>query len=290
MAAQRNITKELKILLENSPLGIVLTDTQGKFLYTNRSFQEMLGYTEEEMLSKTVFDITHPDCTASSYEAIKEAFTEQKYVSLEKKYLHKNGEAIDAITRIATVVDEDGNTYQCTNIENISEHKRIEQKLIYLATHDELTGILNRREFEQRAEALIKNSQEHGYKHILLFMDLDQFKTVNDTCGHAAGDILLCELSTLLKNKLRARDTFARLGGDEFGILVEHCTPENASRIIDTIKTAVQDYAFKWNDQVFTLDISIGMAAINKTSHDLQHLIAEADGACYQEKKGKAKA
>ncbi len=288
MAAKRDTNRELEILLENSPLGIVLTDTEGKFLYTNRSFQEMLGYTEVEMLEKSVFDITHPDCASRSYEAIKEAFSEQEYISMEKKYVHKNGTAIDAITRIATVVDEDGNAYQCTNIENISEHKRIEQKLIHLATHDELTGELNRREFEQRAEMLLKSSQEKKHEHTLLFMDLDQFKVINDNCGHAAGDELLCELSAMLKNKLRARDTFARLGGDEFGVLVEHCSLENAKRIVDIIKAAVQDYEFKCNEQSFTVGISIGMAAIDEKSTDLQSLMAKADSECYREKKEKA--
>jgi diguanylate cyclase (GGDEF)-like protein len=162
--------------------------------------------------------------------------------------------------------------------------ERIDQataRLIYQASHDALTGLINRREFEQRLERTLLSAQQQGREHVLCYMDLDQFKVINDTSGHAAGDELLRQLALLLKGKLRERDTLARLGGDEFALLLENCSIQDALEVADTFRAEVQRYRFKWEDRIFSVGMSVGVVAINPDSGTTASLLSAADAACY---------
>lgn len=154
-------------------------------------------------------------------------------------------------------------------------------RLIYQASHDALTGLINRREFEQRLERLLLSALEQGREHVLCYMDLDQFKVINDSCGHAAGDELLRQLALLLKAKLRERDTLARLGGDEFALLLENCSIVDALEVADTFRAEVQRFRFQWEDRVFSVGMSVGVVAINADSSTSASLLSAADAACY---------
>jgi diguanylate cyclase (GGDEF)-like protein len=162
--------------------------------------------------------------------------------------------------------------------------ERIDQataRLIYQAAHDSLTGLVNRREFEQRLDRAVLASQQHGRTHALCYMDLDQFKVVNDTCGHVAGDEMLCQLALLLKALMRERDTLARLGGDEFGMLLENCDLEDALKVADECRTAIQRYHFKWSNRIFAVGASIGLVMIDEDAGAAASLLSAADAACY---------
>lgn len=154
-------------------------------------------------------------------------------------------------------------------------------RLVYQASHDALTGLINRREFELRLERLCQSAIQQGREHALCYMDLDQFKIINDSCGHAAGDELLRQLAILLKSKLRERDTLARLGGDEFALLLENCALEDAVQVADLFRAEVQRFRFKWGDRIFGVGISVGMVAINCDSGTAANLLSAADAACY---------
>lgn len=154
-------------------------------------------------------------------------------------------------------------------------------RLVYQASHDALTGLINRREFEQRLERAVQSALHQGREHALCYMDLDQFKVINDSCGHAAGDELLLQLSLLLKNNLRERDTLARLGGDEFALLLENCTIEDALEVADTFRAEVQRFRFKWKDRIFAVGMSVGMVALTRDSGTAASLLSAADAACY---------
>ena len=154
-------------------------------------------------------------------------------------------------------------------------------RLVYQASHDMLTGLINRREFEQRLERLRLSALQQGREHALCYMDLDQFKVINDTCGHAAGDELLRQLALLLKGNLRDRDTLARLGGDEFALLLENCSVSDALVVADTFRAEVQRFRFKWEDRIFAVGMSVGMVAINPDSGTAASLLSAADAACY---------
>ena len=162
--------------------------------------------------------------------------------------------------------------------------ERIDQataRLIYQASHDALTGLINRREFEQRLERALLSAELQGREHVLCYMDLDQFKVINDTCGHAAGDELLRQLALLLKGNLRERDTLARLGGDEFALLLENCSIQDALEVADTFRAEVQRYRFKWEDRIFSVGMSVGVVAITSDSGTTASLLSAADAACY---------
>ncbi|HUX30062.1 MAG TPA: EAL domain-containing protein [Thiobacillus sp.] len=154
-------------------------------------------------------------------------------------------------------------------------------RLVYQASHDALTGLINRREFEQRLERTLLSALQQNREHALCYMDLDQFKVINDSCGHAAGDELLRQLALLLKGNLRERDTLARLGGDEFALLLENCSIPDALEVADTFRAEVQRFRFKWGDRIFTIGMSAGMVAINRDSGTVASLLSAADAACY---------
>jgi diguanylate cyclase (GGDEF)-like protein len=157
--------------------------------------------------------------------------------------------------------------------------------LRYQTQHDDLTGLINRREFEVRLERCLKSVHENNAQHVFCYLDLDQFKLVNDTCGHVAGDELLKQVSLLLDNRMRDRDTLARLGGDEFGLLLENCSLSDASHITNALLKLVRDYRFMYDDKIFNVGVSIGLVVINAGFDSVSDVIHAADMACYSAKK-----
>jgi diguanylate cyclase (GGDEF)-like protein len=143
---------------------------------------------------------------------------------------------------------------------------------------------VNRREFEDRVDAALATARNSARQHALLFMDLDRFKVVNDTSGHAAGDAFLAPVSALLPEKLRESDTRARLGGDEFGVLLDGCPPDRAERIAADLLAAVRDFRFEWDGRSFTVGISIGLTAMADGSASRADIFRAADAACYAAK------
>ena len=157
--------------------------------------------------------------------------------------------------------------------------------LRYQTQHDDLTGLINRREFEVRLERCLKSVHENNAQHVFCFLDLDQFKLVNDTSGHVAGDELLKQVSLLLDNRMRDRDTLARLGGDEFGLLLENCSLSDASQISNALLKLVRDYRFMYEDKIFNVGVSIGLVVLNTGFESVSDVIHAADMACYSAKK-----
>jgi diguanylate cyclase (GGDEF)-like protein len=163
-------------------------------------------------------------------------------------------------------------------------HDEAEKNYRFLRYHDNLTNLVNRQEFEARIDEALREVKSSRDTHVLMFLDLDQFKVVNDTCGHTAGDELLVRTTKILKSHIRDRDTLARLGGDEFGILLRNCTQDEAMETAGRIKTAVKDARFIWAGKPFEVTISIGMVAVNEHVTDHHELLSCADIACYAAK------
>jgi diguanylate cyclase (GGDEF)-like protein/PAS domain S-box-containing protein len=164
---------------------------------------------------------------------------------------------------------------------DVTEMRALSNQLNYQATHDSLTSLINRREFEKRLEQAINTSINDDEQHILCYLDLDQFKVVNDTCGHIAGDELLKLIAVTLRSQIRESDLIARLGGDEFGILLRNCNLEKAKIIINKTKNAINDIRFVWDDKSFNIGLSVGIVRINKHSGNLYHILSAADTSCY---------
>jgi len=178
--------------------------------------------------------------------------------------------------------------YQSKLKVEITSHKKTAAELFkekerfsYHATHDALTGLINRHEFDRRLTTALARTRIDKSKHAILYLDLDQFKVVNDTCGHIAGDELLRQLTTLLKNVIRDEDTLARLGGDEFGVLLDYCELPKAEQIAEILRETIQDFRFSWDDNIFSIGASIGVVAIDEDSEGLTNILSTADTACY---------
>jgi diguanylate cyclase (GGDEF)-like protein len=171
-------------------------------------------------------------------------------------------------------------------LHDITDTLALTEKLSFQATHDSLTGLINRAEFDLRMHLLLNQLQtsEATDKHALLYMDLDQFKIVNDSCGHMAGDELLRHISERLQQRLKDKDTIARLGGDEFGVLIENSNRKSAQEIADRLRKEVENFRFQWKDKTFSLGISIGIVMIDKNSESPDILLSMADRACYSAK------
>ncbi len=169
--------------------------------------------------------------------------------------------------------------------DNLQERIRsATEQLSYQASHDVLTGLINRREFETRLERALQAARQHGNVHALFFLDLDQFKIVNDTCGHNAGDELLRQIAHQLRQKIRERDTLARIGGDEFTVLLENCHLDDAVEVAQELRQAVQNFRFAWEEKVFAIGASIGIVMITQASETSAILLSQADSACYTAK------
>lgn len=166
---------------------------------------------------------------------------------------------------------------------DVSQIQEMAQQLSWQASHDPLTGLVNRREFERRLAVLIESARGDARPHALLYMDLDNFKTVNDTCGHAAGDELLLQLTTVMQSRMRGSDTLARVGGDEFGVLLEACPLDQAVRIANGLREAVRDFRFVWQDKTFGIGVSAGLVTIDGVD-SVSRVLANADATCYDAK------
>ena len=169
-------------------------------------------------------------------------------------------------------------------VRDISERKEAEKTIHHMAYHDALTGLVNRHEFENRMTHALGSAKERGIEHALLYLDLDQFKVINDTCGHDAGDELLKQLAKLIHEPVRERDTLARLGGDEFGILLENCPVDRAEEIANQVVRLVREYRFIWYDKTFSVGASIGIALLADASQTTREVLKTADMACYMAK------
>lgn len=185
----------------------------------------------------------------------------------------------DNLSRLVPAVQR-----EVRELESRKARRQAEQTIIHMAYHDALTGLANRNEFEHRLKDAITLSKLRHIQHGLMYLDLDQFKIINDTCGHVAGDELLRQLSIVLNNQIRETDTLARLGGDEFGILLDNCTIETAITISENIISKVNDFTFQWQGKSIDISTSIGLVGINSKSRNVSSVLSCADIACYTAK------
>ncbi len=185
----------------------------------------------------------------------------------------------DNLTRLVPAIER-----ELRDAEARRAHRNAEAEIHYMAYHDSLTGLNNRNEFDIRLRQALQNAQHNQLQHTMLYLDLDQFKIINDTCGHIAGDELLKQLSVQLRRQVREGDTLARLGGDEFGVLLENCPLERAREVATKLLNAVTSFSFAWENRVFAIGVSIGMVVIDQKSANVESIMSAADMACYAAK------
>lgn len=285
-ARLRESEQRFKSAFESAAVGMVLLREDRSIFHVNQAFADMLGYTREELLDHSVRDLSHPDDRDAglfSYHELRSGNIDN--YSVEKRYVHKDGGILRCLTHTSAVRAADGTfVYSIGQIQDITEAYQLAERLSFQATHDPLTGLINRREFESRIDYALSSAQSNRREHALCYLDLDQFKVINDTCGHSAGDELLRQIAALLGGCIRTSDTLARLGGDEFGLLMEGCPLTKSQRVAETLRGAIEDFQFVWDDKRFRVGVSIGVVPINGDSSSVTEVLQQADTACYAAK------
>jgi len=235
----------------------------------------------ESKILDSVHKVFGPGAENFFVEQLVAIWEGKSFFSSDVKLVTLTGELFDAYLSMPLPITEKGCKHLPVSIFDISERKLAQERLRYQASHDGLTGLINRYEFERRVTRALATVAKDKATHAMCFLDLDQFKVINDTCGHSVGDELLRQVSRVLQKTIGNRDTLARLGGDEFGVLMEHCTVEQAKRVSYDILNAVTNFHFVWGGSVFRIDVSIGLVEITQDSQGFTELLKQADSACY---------
>jgi len=277
-----------QVTLNSIAEGVITTDADKLVRYLNPVAEALLGCSTVAVKGEPieqVFRLEHEggeDAMASAFGRALDGHTSRASSDRPVLLVQRGGGRLHIEHTTSPIRDRDGSTIGfITVFRDVSEARQLHRQLHYQATHDALTGMINRREFERRLERLLDSDREARPDAVLCFLDLDQFKVVNDTCGHSAGDELLRQVAELLRSHLRQRDTLARLGGDEFGVLLEHCPLSEAFRVANTIREAIQDFRFAWDDKSFSIGVSMGLVDLESAGDSLQEVLSAADAACY---------
>jgi diguanylate cyclase (GGDEF)-like protein/PAS domain S-box-containing protein len=284
--ALREAEERFRRSFHDSAAGMAIVSTEGRWLQVNQALADLTGYTKGELIGMSFADITHPDDVDAEIEALDQlvAGERRRYVT-EKRYLRADGHLVWVSLSLSPVRDEDGEAlYLVSHMHDVTERKQTEAKLAHQAMHDPLTGLPNRTLFTDRM-LLAKARLRRGGSLALLFCDLDQFKDVNDSFGHDAGDRLLIDVAGRLRSVLRPSDTVSRFGGDEFALLCEGVDAEAAERIASRI-AEVFSAPFVINGNEVSLSASTGIVLTTDPEVDPDQLMSDADLAMYAAKEG----
>ncbi|HLB53684.1 MAG TPA: EAL domain-containing protein, partial [Gemmatimonadales bacterium] len=269
---------------------VITTDATGRITYLNPVAERMTGWGALEALGQSL-DAVLPLLSEASRQPVANSamrcLGEGRSIDLEDGVvlLRRDGTEVPIGDSAAPVRDRLGATVGVVIvIQDESEKRRIGRRLSFEATHDVLTGLINRREFERRLTRVVTDLAGAAGEHVLLCLDLDRLKLVNDTSGHDAGDDLLRGLSALLSRHMRKRDTLARLGGDEFGVLLENCPLAEAERIAENLRAEVEQFHFEWDGKAFSISASIGLTPLTAEAGGIAAVLRAADAACYSAK------
>lgn len=278
--------ERFRLLLESAGEGILGLDAEGRCTFVNRAALTMLGYDQEELMDQDIHATIHQSGTVGALPQKKQwavycAFRDGTPQRSKEIFRCKDGSSFPAECSSYPIELEGRIDGAVLIFWDVTESQSRMQSLAYQASHDPLTDLINRTEFERRLARVLASAHEEQSEHVLCYLDLDHFKPVNDTCGHAAGDELLRALSTLFKSKLRQRDTLARLGGDEFALLLEHSKLDQAWGIANELCECVQNFSFTWKGKAFSVGVSIGLAALTSADSDVRVVLSAADAACY---------
>jgi len=280
-----------QVTLQSIGDAVITTDSAGRIDYMNPVAESLTGWESREAQSQLIGDVLTvvDEGTREATECpVTRCLREGQVLGLAEHtvLVNRRGQEIAIQDSAAPIRDRAGNLIGAVMVfHDISKERRLHRALHYQASHDALTGLINRREFENRLTTAVDSVRsESTSRHALLYLDLDQFKLVNDTCGHPAGDQLLKQITGVLQSRVRVGDTLARLGGDEFGILLQSCTLDQALRIAETLRQAIRDYRFIWQDGVLEVGVSIGIVEITSETPTVANVMSAADVACYAAK------
>lgn len=279
-----------EITLHSIGDGVITTDAAGNIDYLNPIAEKITEWTTVEAQGKPLLSIFHI-IDEETRRPVKDPTVRCRHkghivgLANHTVLISRSGQEYAIQDSVAPIRARDNHLLGMVVVFNdVSETRRMAQEAAYHASHDLLTGLANRREFNRRLERALVSSKQQGVQHALCYLDLDQFKIINDTAGHRAGDELLKQITTLLKTGLRKRDTLARLGGDEFALLLNNCPLPKALEIAEMLVASVRNFRFAWYQRSFELGVSIGLVPVNGRLRTTEEALAQADVACYAAK------
>jgi diguanylate cyclase (GGDEF)-like protein/PAS domain S-box-containing protein len=281
--------ERFRAAFEDAPIGMALVAPEGLFLRVNRTLCELTGYSESELLERSFQDITHPDDLDADLDQVQRVLAgEIRSYQLAKRYRHRDGRLVWVMLSVSLVRDRDHRpVYFVSQIEDITARKQAECKLQHLADHDPLTGLLNRRRFNEELEREVARTKRHGGRAVLLVIDVDRFKLVNDSLGHPAGDDVLRAVARTLEGRLRSTDVISRIGGDEFAVIAVVSERDAQGRqLADEVATAIRRQTIVASGSAVKVTSSIGVAPIaSDTGLSADELFITADDAMYRAKR-----
>ncbi len=275
-----------QITLQSIGDGVITTDANSTVDYINPVAEQLTGWRLEDAMGRPIEEIYrafHEETCEPLENPLSVSIRRTRPIKSVRPMLliRRDGNELYVESTAAPIRDGAGQVSGGVLVfHDVTESRELNRRLSYHASHDLLTGLVNRREFESRVERALKSAKARESSYALCYLDIDQFKIINDTCGHSAGDVLLGQVGALLKSKVRWRDTLARLGGDEFGILLEACSLDEALRTAEVMREAVRNFRFTWEDRVFRLGASVGVVPIAADNEDVASILSAADSAC----------
>ncbi|MBT4196502.1 MAG: EAL domain-containing protein [Gammaproteobacteria bacterium] len=278
--------EQAQVTLSSIADGVITTDIIGQINFINPAALKLTGYKHEELINKRIDRVITIQSDNNLFPVFQCIESGQQVDSISGDVLISKSGSQLVIHQVASPIHNQlGDIIGAVMIfRDVSKSHRLASRLSWQASHDELTQLFNRREFENQLERFIDSARNESSQHCLCYMDLDKFKVVNDTCGHAAGDELLRQLADIFRTKIRGADTLSRLGGDEFAIILNKCGLGPAVNIAEEIRATIEDFRFGWDDQSFQVGISIGLVLIDIDSPDQEEVFKAADSACYAAK------
>ncbi|MDI1298703.1 PAS domain S-box protein [Methylotenera sp.] len=280
----------LKVTMNSIGDAVITTDAKGYITWLNPAAERMTGWLSSEALSRRsdqVFHIVHEETRKPAENPISTCLKSKKKSGLANQtiLLSRNGEEFGIEDSASPITNKNNEIVGVVLVfHDVTEQRRISQEMSHRATHDPLTGLVNRAEFETRLNRVLKSAHDSNSQHALMFIDLDQFKLVNDACGHSAGDMLLKQVSNILQDIIRNRDTLARLGGDEFGVILEQCDIEHAQRVAEKICERMDNFRFIHDAKRFRIGTSIGLSPLDNRWTSVAAAMQAADTSCYAAK------
>lgn len=284
--------------LDSMGESVITVDADARIDYINHSAELLLGATAAQVLGKSfseVASLVDENDRRSLGDLVHKALTMSGRATTARRAILIPGGAASAgaahgerfveisVTPVRSESQEVSGWVLV--LHDTSELRGLTRQMTYQASHDALTGLVNRREFERRLQEATDSAQTSAIGHALCYLDLDHFKVVNDTCGHTAGDNMLREIASLIKDTVRDSDTVGRIGGDEFALLLVGCPLEKGRQIADNVVRSVNDFRFVWKDKIFNVGVSIGLVEIGRDSGTIEDIMNAADSACYVAKK-----
>ncbi|MCK4705727.1 MAG: diguanylate cyclase, partial [Gammaproteobacteria bacterium] len=299
LALERASAYEIELTIEKEHADVTLSsitdtvvtvDVDERIVYINPAGEKLLGNESSSFYGKPfkeVFNIANENAISLETDPLHDCFVTGDiiYLSEQSSLILNDNDFISIEASIAPMKSSTGDLLGAVIvIQDVTYMRLLTKKLSYHASHDLLTGLYNRRKFEEYLSEILVSVKTGDGHHSLLYLDLDNFKIVNDSCGHVAGDELLKQIPILFDEIFRSGDFVARLGGDEFGIILENCNIDKAVKIADKVRQKIKDYRFIWDERSFEIGVSIGVIAIDSENTEISQILSVADMACYAAK------